>query len=137
MARIIPSKKKASAKKSPKKIKGEDSIESIVKNQWSLEQLEGIIFNVNASKSSVFAKEDVLSILKEVKEVLVNRKDAPKIDMETFIDEIAENVCDNVCEDDLDTFGLELDGTSIYIDMIRLDGDKIREYVSDIVTSYL
>ena len=120
-----------------KETKKPDPISLITKDSWSLEQLEGIIHDVSRSKTSVFAKEDVVSLLKEIEDAFKNQKDAPRVDRESLIDEIAENICDNASVDDLDDFELELDGTSIGIDSIRLDKDSIREYVSDIVTSYI
>jgi len=134
MAKKITIKKKAS--KTIKVIKKLDPIAEIVKDSWSLEQLEGITHQVLRSKSSVFSKEDVVALLGEIKDAFTNRREAPKVDKESLIDEITENICDNISPCDLDDFELELDGTSIGIDSIKLEEDKIREYVSDIVTSY-
>ena len=120
-----------------KETKTPDTIALIAKDTWSLEMLETIIHDVSRSKSSVFAKEDVVSLLKDIEDAFTNQKDAPRVDRESLIDEIAENICDNASVDDLDDFELELDGTSIGIDSIKLDKDSIREYVSDIVTSYI
>jgi hypothetical protein len=135
MAKKVTTKKKASPK-TIKVIKKNDPIAEISKDAWSLEQLEGITHQVRHSKSSVFSKEDVVALLDEVKDAFKNRKEAPKVDVESLIDEITENICDNACVDDLDTFDLELSGNSIEIDSIKLRDDTIREYVSDIVTSY-
>jgi hypothetical protein len=134
MAKKITIKKKAS--KTIKVIKKLDPIAEIVKDSWSLEQLEGITHQVLRSKSSVFSKEDVVALLGEIKDAFTNRGEAPKVDKESLIDEITENICDNISPCDLDDFELELDGTSIGIDSIKLEEDKIREYVSDIVSSY-
>jgi hypothetical protein len=135
MAKKVTTKKKAS-QKTIKVIKKNDPIAEISKDAWSLDQLEGITHQVRHSKSSVFSKEDVVALLDEVKDAFKNRKEAPKVDVESLIDEITENICDNACVDDLDTFDLELSGNSIEIDSIKLRDDTIREYVSDIVTSY-
>ena len=135
MAKKATTKKKASSK-TIKVIKKNDPIAEIVKDAWSLDQLDGIVYQVETSKSSVFAKEDVVALLEEVKDAFKNRKEAPKVNVESLIDDITENICDNACVDDLDTFDLELSGNSIEIDSIKLRDDTIREYVSDIVTSY-
>jgi hypothetical protein len=135
MAKKATTKKKDS-KKTIKVIKKLDPIAEITKDAWSLDQLEGITHQVRHSKSSVFSKEDVVALLDEVKDAFKNRKEAPKVNVESLIDEITENICDNACVDDLDTFDLELSGNSIEIDSIKLRDDTIREYVSDIVTSY-
>jgi aspartyl aminopeptidase len=135
MAKKVTTKKKASPK-TIKVIKKNDPIAEISKDAWSLDQLEGITHQVLRSKSSVFSKEDVVALLGEIKDAFKNRKEAPKVDVESLIDEITENICDNACVDDLDTFDLELSGNSIEIDSIKLRDDTIREYVSDIVTSY-
>jgi hypothetical protein len=135
MAKKVTTKKKAS-KKTIKVIKKNDPIAEITKDAWSLDQLEGITQQVRHSKSSVFSKEDVVALLGEIKDAFKNRKEAPKVDKESLIDEITENICDNISPCDLDDFELELDGTSIGIDSIKLEEDKIREYVSDIVSSY-
>jgi hypothetical protein len=135
MAKKVTTKKKDS-KKTIKVIKKLDPIAEITKDAWSLDQLEGITHQVRHSKSSVFSKEDVVALLDEVKDAFKNRKEAPKVNVESLIDEITENICDNACVDDLDTFDLELSGNSIEIDSIKLRDDTIREYVSDIVTSY-
>jgi len=135
MAKKIITKKKSS--KTIKVIKKNDPIAEIVKDSWSLEQLEGITHQVLRSKSSVFSKEDVVALLGEIKDAFTDRGEAPKVDKESLIDEITENICDNVSEDDLERVDFCIDGNVIEIDTISLDEDKIREYVSDIVTSYL
>ena len=135
MAKKVTTKKKASPK-TIKVIKKNDPIAEIAKDAWSLDQLDGITQQVRYSKSSVFSKEDVVALLEEVKDAFKNRKEAPKVNVESLIDEITENICDNACVDDLDTFDLDLCGNSIEIDSIKLRDDTIREYVSDIVTSY-
>ena len=136
MAKKATTKKKSS-QKTIKVIKKNDSIAEITKDAWSLDQLEGITQQVRHSKSSVFAKEDVVALLMEVTDAFKNRKEAPRVNKESLIDDITENICDNVCVNDLDTFELGLDGNSIEIDMIKLREETIREYVSDIITSYL
>jgi hypothetical protein len=134
MARKITTKKKASTKKPARK---QDNVTKIVEHKWALEELEGIIHQVRSSKSSVFAKDDVLGLLSEVKKAFVNPEYSPDLDKESLINDITENICDNISVNDLDDFELELDGTSIGIDMIKLDEHKIREYVSDVITTYI
>ena len=62
MAKKATTKKKASSK-TIKVIKKNDPIAEISKDAWSLDQLEGITHQVRHSKSSVFAKEDVVALL--------------------------------------------------------------------------
>jgi hypothetical protein len=102
----------------------------------TVQKMDGILKDVKDSKSSVFSKDDVIKIISEIKGTFNQESPTVLIDMEEFIDEVAENIVYNITEMDLDDFDLSLDGTTICIDRIKLDSDRVRELVEDITSSY-
>jgi hypothetical protein len=49
---------------------------------------------------------------------------------------VAENVADNISDQDLDTVDFSMNGNEVFIDNIRLDSDRVRELVEEITDSY-
>ena len=102
----------------------------------TVQKMDGILKDVKDSKSSVFSKDDVIKIISEIKGTFNQESPTVLIDMEEFIDEVAENIADNITDMDLDNFDMSLNGNEIMIDSLRLDSRRVRELVEEITSSY-
>jgi len=125
--------KKVAKKAAPKKV---NKFSQMMLATETVQKMDGILKDVKDSKSSVFSKDDVIKIISEIKGTFNQESPTVLIDMEEFIDEVAENIVDNITEMDLDDFDLSLDGTAICIDRIKLDSDSVRGLVEEITSSY-
>jgi t-SNARE complex subunit (syntaxin) len=125
--------KKVAKKAAPKK---GNKFSQMMLAAETVQKMDGILKDVKDSKSSVFSKDDVIKIISEIKGTFNQESPTVLIDMEEFIDEVAENIVDNITEMDLDDFDLSLDGTTICIDRIKLDSDSVRGLVEEITSSY-
>jgi hypothetical protein len=123
--------KKAAKKAAPKK---GNKFNQMVQASKTLERLSELLNEVKNSKSSVFAKDDVLKIISEVRESF--KLEEPSVDLESFIDDVAENIADNITESDLDDVDMSMQGCEVFIDNLKLDESRVRELVEEIVTGY-
>jgi len=102
----------------------------------TVQRLDEILKDVKGSKSSVFAKDDVLKIIDEVKDLFKQESPSLMISLDEFIDEVADNIADNIDESDLDDFDLELSGNEIYIRSVRINNSRVKELIEEITDSY-
>jgi hypothetical protein len=129
---------KKTAKKATKKAtqKKGDKFSQMMLASETVQKMEEILTDVKVSKSSVFSKDDVIKIISEIKGTFNQESPTVLLNMEEFIDEVAENIADNITDMDLDNFDLSLHGNEIMIDSLRLDSRRVRELVEEITSSY-
>jgi hypothetical protein len=102
----------------------------------TVQRLDEILKDVKGSKSSVFAKDDVLKIIDEVKDLFKQESPSLMISLDEFIDEVADNIADNIDEGDFDDVDLELSGNEIYIRSVRINNSRVKELIEEITDSY-
>ena len=102
----------------------------------TVKKMDEILKDVKDSKSSVFSKDDVIKIISEIKGTFNQESPTVLINMEEFIDEVAENIADNISEHDLDQVDLSMNCNEVFIDNIKLDSERVRELVEEITDSY-
>ena len=99
-------------------------------------RLDEILKDIKGSKSSVFAKDDVLKIVGEIKELFKQESASVVINVEEFIAEVADNIADSIDESDLDDVDLELSGNEIYIRSLRIDNQRVKDLVEEVTDQY-
>lgn len=99
-------------------------------------RLDEILKDVKGSKSSVFAKEDVLKIVGEIKELFKQESASVVINMDEFVAEVADNIADSIDESDFDDFDLELSGNEIYIRSVRINNNRVKDLVEEVTDNY-
>lgn len=99
-------------------------------------RLDEILKDVKGSKSSVFAKDDVLKIVGEIKELFKQESASVVINMDEFVAEVADNIADSIDESDLDDFDLELSGNEIYIRSVRINNNRVKDLVEEVTDNY-
>jgi len=102
----------------------------------TVKKMDEILKDVKDSKSSVFSKDDVIKIISGIKDTFKQESPTVLLDLQEFIDEVAENVADNISEHDLDQVDLSMNCNEVFIDSIRLDSDRVKELVEEITNSY-
>lgn len=130
--------KKPSKKATPKKSKTATEKDPILQasiETWTAQEIDDVILDVHASKTSVFAKEDVVGFLKQIKETFKNSRKF-SLDTDDLVDEITDSVCDGVCAEDINDMDLSLNGNEISLDSIYLDRQSVKLYVEDALSRH-
>jgi hypothetical protein len=125
--------KKVAKKAAPKKV---NKFSQMMLATETVKKMDEILKDVKDSKSSVFSKDDVIKIISEIKDTFKQESPTVLLDLQEFIDEVAENVADNISEFDLDQVDLSMDGNEVIVDNIKLDSDRVKELVEEITNSY-
>lgn len=125
--------KKVAKKAAPKKV---NKFSQMMLATETVKKMDEILKDVKDSKSSVFSKDDVIKIISEIKDTFKQESPTVLLDLQEFIDEVADNISDNIDQGDLDDFELDLDGSEIFIRGIRLDNQRVKELIEGITDQY-
>ena len=126
--------KKVTKKSAPKKL---DKFSQTMLVAETVQRMDEILSDVKGSKSSVFAKDDVIKIISEIKESFNQNSPTVLLSLEEFIDELADNIAHNISEQDLDSVDLSMSGNEVYIDNIRIDNQRVKELIEEVTDNYL
>ena len=126
--------KKVTKKSAPKKL---DKFSQTMLVAETVQRMDEILSDVKGSKSSVFAKDDVIKIISEIKESFNQNSPIVLLSLEEFIDELADNIAHNISEQDLDSVDLSMSGNEVYIDNIRIDNQRVKELIEEVTDNYL
>ena len=97
-------------------------------------ELNAIATRVKKSPASVFTKEDVLTLIEEIKAGTDSKKD--KLDANQLIDDITFSIV-GLDFDIIDDYSLELDDHCVGLDSISISRDVIEEAVRKEVEDWL